>query len=882
VNSVRLALVVALASALTLAGSLTTRASAQARPTRLTVTVADQTGAVVPGATVSITAADGRAPEPIVSQGDGTAVFTGLAVGQYQVTVEFPGFQTAKVADVRVRAGENRTGVTLSLDKLEDTVTVGQDERTAAADPRGRAFGSAMTREQIDALSDDPDEARRQLQEMVGGSAVVRVDSFEGAQLPPKSQIRSIRVSRDAFAAEFHQAGGIFIDIVTQPGGGPTRAGFQYRLRDGSMSGRSPFTPKKGQERIQDYSTSIGGTLVRNKVGYSLNFNGTSSFDTPNLNAALVGGTRSEALTIRTPRQNLNGSGSLDWAVSRDQVLRIGYLQNSSTVRNQGIGAYDLPERGFSTDNTLQQFRVQEVGPLGRRFFMNHRLFVVRQESESRSATEAPTIRVQDAFNSGGAQNSGGRTSTNVNVSSDLDYVRGIHSVRMGLVTDISSIRSDQQSNYLGTYVFTSLADFEAGRPLSYTRRIGDPLIDYFNLTSGIYIQDDIRVRQGLTLSPGVRYEAQTHLRDYNNVGPRFGVTWAPSRSGRTTLRGSAGIFYDWLNSGTYEQTLRIDGFRQREINIPDPSYPDPGIATAPPVNQYILGNQVRMPRTVRFSAGIDQQLSRVNRAGITFSHSTGRGLFRGLNLNAPEDGIRPNPDFLNIVTVIADGHSRQDSINFNFDGGLAQIPPIVGNTAPLIDWRRIRFNTNYTLGWQYNDVSGDFSLAPGAQQDEWAYAPFDVRHRGGAGLNAQVIRNLVTTLNFNASSGTPYTIVTGKDTNGDLIANERPEGVRRNTERASAQWSLNMYTSYAMQFGRRATPPPPGISISISGNAAPTVQTVNIDWRYRVQFYVQVQNLTNRYNYVGYTGNQASPFFGRPTSVSNPRKVDMGVSLSF
>ena len=452
----------------------------------------------------------------------------------------------------------------------------------------------------------------------------------------------------------------------------------------------------------------------------------------------------------------------------------------------------------------------------------------------------------------------------------------------MGTVIDATSIFTDQYSNYLGTYTFTNLAAYEAGTPLSYTRRIGDPRINYFSLTAGIYLQDDIRVRPGLTLSPGVRYELQTHLNDYNNVGPRFGVTWAPSKTGRTTLRASAGIFYDWMNSGTYEQTLRVDGFRQREINIPDPTYPDPGIAAAPPVNKYILGPGMQMPRNIRFSGGIDQQLDRVNRVSVSYSHMTGTGLYRGRNLNAPVDGVRPDSQFLNLVEVVSDAHSRQDSVSVNFDGGLAQIPPIVASSAPRIDWRRLRFFANYTLGWQKNNTSGDFSLAPGAQDAEWGYANFDVRHRGGAGLNAQFVRNLVTSLNLNASSGTPYTIQTGTDTNGDLVINERPAGVARNTGRASAQWSLNMSTQYSIPFGRRATPVPPGIAISISGNSAPTVQTVNIDWHYRLVFYVQVQNLTNRYNYIGYSGYLTSPFFGRPTSVANPRKVDIGVSLSF
>ena len=143
-------------------------------------------------------------------------------------------------------------------------------------------------------------------------------------------------------------------------------------------------------------------------------------------------------------------------------------------------------------------------------------------------------------------------------------------------------------TNYLGTYTFESMNDYEAGNPRSYTRLIGDPLVRYSNVLGGIYFQDDIRVRKNLTFSPGVRYELQTHLTDFNNFAPRFGVNWAPFKSGRTTIRASAGIFYDWFSTGTYEQTLRVDGFRQRELNIIDPAYPDPGSeGFVPATNRY-------------------------------------------------------------------------------------------------------------------------------------------------------------------------------------------------------------------------------------------------------------------------------------------------------
>jgi hypothetical protein len=862
---------------------------AQPRDGRLLVTVVDQTRAVIPAATVTITGLDEATRavtrDPAKTSDQGVATIA-LPPGRYLVTAEFPGFDPGVLKDVRVRGGaDTRQTIVLAIQGLQDSVTVSRDKQEAAADRNNGSFGTALTREQVDALSDDPAEMAQQLQEMAGGG-VIRVDSFEGGQLPPKAMIKSIHVTRDAFAAENHSAGGLFIDIITQPGLGPLRGGGRYNLRDGSVGGRSPFTEVKGPERMQQFGTNFAGTLIKDRASFNLSLNGATSFDTPNLLVALPDGTRSEALlSLRQPRRQENVYAVLDYAITKDQTLRLNYNQNDSMQDNLGVGGYDQPERAYNSEDHGHTLRIQEVGPLGRRAFTNTRLEFGWSDSSTRSVLDAVTIRVNDAFTSGGAQTSGGRRTRTLNLASDLDYVRSIHSVRMGVVLAGGSYRSNDSANYLGTYTFESLAAYEAGLPRSYTRRIGDPNIDYFNLQAGAYIQDDIRVRKGLTLTPGLRYEAQTHLSDFNAFGPRFGVTWAPFKNGKTTLRASAGVFTDWLSTGTYEQTLRVDGLRQQELNIVNPSYPDPGnVGVVPPINKYLLADDLQMARNVRLSTGVDYAFNPFSRLGVSYAHVSGTGLLRGANLNAPVNAVRPNPALGNLIEVLGDAASRQNTLN-----GFMQIsltPPQMGPPKERWSWKRTNFGVFYTLGTFDNDTDGAFAVpATGSLAAEWGPAFNDVRHRFSAFFGAGWLRNFNANLNVNYSSGSPYTIRTGLDDNGDSIFNDRPAGVGRNSLRGDSAINLSGFFVINIPIGQKKLGPmPPGIMIMGAPNGNFNVQTMQADAlpRFRMGIVINAQNLTNHANYIGYSGTLSSPLFGRPTAVQGMRKIDVGLNFNF
>ena len=236
-------------------GALAHNASAQpATAGTLRVTVVDQTGAVIVGATVTVTGADattrGAAIAPVQTAETGTATVTGLRPGRYLVEAEFIGFEKRVLPDIRVRSGDNRQTAVLAIQRLEADVTVAQDQQQAAADRQGTA-ATSLTRDQIEALSDDPATFQQQLQDMAGPGAVIRIDGFEGSGLPAKAQIRSIRIARDQFAAEYHSAGGVSIEIITQPGIGPIRYFSNLTVRDDAHARAQSVRPgqRSGTER---------------------------------------------------------------------------------------------------------------------------------------------------------------------------------------------------------------------------------------------------------------------------------------------------------------------------------------------------------------------------------------------------------------------------------------------------------------------------------------------------------------------------------------------------------------------------------------------------------------------------------------------------------
>lgn len=834
------------------------------RPTgTVLVTVVDQNGRVLPRAVVTMADQQDATATTVhraLASNTGVATLGPLVPGRYTLQTEFSGFASVVLRDVEVRAGEQHQTVTLRL-TFSEKLDVHEDDVSASLDLRGPTFSTVLTREMIDALPDDPDEMAAVLEAMAPPGATIYVDGFSGGALPPKSLIRSIRVPRmDNMAAQYHGAGdALRIEVQTTPGAGPIRGRANTTFYDDAFSARNPFTPEKGDEQTRQAGFSLAGSLLPRKASFSLNVGVTSQFVSPNLLAVLADGT-TVAEPLRRPADNVAFGARVDVALNADHSVRVSYDRRTSEVRNLGIGRFNLADRAYRSSSADHVVRLAESGPVGRRMFSESRLQMSWSSSTSDAGLESPTLRVIDAFTSGGAQVTGGQEAFELEASTDLDYVVAAHAWRVGALVEGGRYRSDDTTNYLGTWTFANLEAFNRGQPSVYTRRIGDPNITYAAWQAGVYILDYWRLTRNVLITAGVRSGVQTLAHDQVNLSPRLTIGWAPFGNDGLMLRGSYGYTYDWVPGGLYKQAQLLDGFRLRELNVSNPSYPEPPSTGATSVtNRYLWSDDLTLPTSHRVVFGTERKMTSNSQLSGTYTFARGLGLLRGHNLNAPVNGVRPDSTFANVVELVSDAGARSHAVN-------------LGWNLTRLDWRRSLFYVNYTWTHSEANTTGAFSLPASGDTLETEWGPNAPRHRLNVSVNTRLLdygngSGLGAGLNVQAQSGTPYNITTGRDDNRDGVFSDRPAGVSRNSGHTAGAFALNGSVNYGWRFG----PPrslPDGAAVAMP--------------RYLVNWSLSFQNLTNRRNYVGYSGVQTSPFFGQPTNVANPRRLTLSMRFDF
>ncbi len=824
----------------------------------LAITARDSLDGRLPGATVRVEALDGTdVPEGvIVTDGSGDALVD-LPPGDYRVVVEMPGFESATL-EATVTAGQtSRAAATLALGGFAEQVAVTTDA-TPVPTPDGQV--ETLSVEEIDQLPDNPEELALVLEALAGADAEFRVNGFEGGELPPKQQIQAVRIRRDPFAPDSMGGGRPRVEIITRPGMSDWTNEVSLGFRDQSIDARQAFAPERGTGQTRRLSWNFSGPLVRNQTSIAGRISVLDSFEAQPI-VARAAGTNFSNL-VNQERGWISGEVRVEHAINSAHTLRGEYQRRDSSGENLGVGEFELPERAYAQDTVRDIARVSAMSTFGSLLFNEFRVEYVGARDSVDSVSDALAINVPNAFVAGGAQRRGGRSEREVEIANTIDFLQGgRHKVRVGFEGEFGWSRTDRMDNYVGTFTFASLEDYEALRPRQFVQRTGNPLVTYTRQELSWFAHDEITLSRAVRIGLGVRHDMQNLVDGQWNLAPRASVAWTPGgEQGRTTITTGVGVFNDWYQPNIFEQSLQLDGSRQRDLIVRNPSFPDPfgeGADIEMQVPSVIReADRIAMQRSERVSVGVEHRFTRDIRLQVNVFGQLTQNRLRSVNVNAPIDGVRPDPAFDRITQIGATGRARAAG----FDTSL-RMSANRSRTSGLI---------RYRYGQARNDADGALSM-PADSRDpdaEWGPASYDVRHRIFGFFRTELPLGVRMNLWGDVQSGAPYTIRTGFDDNGDTIFTDRPLGVGRNTERGTWQKTLNL------RFGWRPWAPQGGGGGG-EGRGGGRGQK-------GVEIYAQVWNLLNETNFTRFAGVQTSPLFGQPTAAAAARRFDFGTRIFF
>lgn len=798
-------------------------------------TLTDDSGAVIPAATVTLTGNGTTATAQ--SQADGTYTFSGIRPGSYTVNVNFPGFQAVAKPVTVSPGGTAQVPIQLALVTEKQEVTVqAEPGPTVSVEPDNNATALTIKGEDLQALPDDPDDLSDALQALAGPGAgpnggQLYIDGFTGGQLPPKETIREIRINQNPFSAEYDKLGFGRIEILTKPGTDKLHGMFFLNDSNGVFDSRNPFASNKPAYSNRMYGGNVGGSLSH-RASFFLDYNERDITNNAITNAIYLNPANlliSPITTaVVTPMTNRTVSPRIDYQISTNNTLTARVEERMNNFDNTGLGGYRLPppysNLAYSTSGDAQNVMVSETAVLSTKFVNDIRFQYYRNWSQS-LGNEIPQINVANSFITGG--NGVGDTHDLTRHYEFQDYAslsHNAHTIRFGLRMRRDSDQSNNPAGFNGqfsffggtepilsaqnqivtgangnpaTEVLTSLQQYErnlqltaagfteaqiqqlGGGPSRFTIQAGQPYIGMSRWDWGPFVQDDWRVRPNFTLSLGLRYEVQTLVSDTRDWAPRIGFAWAPgsSKNGRqkTVIRGGVGWFYDRVGLGIFEQQALNNGYTQVQYSVYNPTfYPNiPELSTLNPGQNaiYHVAPDYRSDYSIQSAIGVERQLPHNTTVSATYTNNRAEHLAQTVPINTPLPGT------FNPLLPLGPGngvfpYGYGAGNQFEYESGGILRQHIFMVTMNTRFSSRVSIFANYQLMYA-NDL-------PAMPTDPYNFNMDYGRSNLDRRNNFQLFGSIVGPLGIRLApfvtlrSGQPYDVLIGEDLYGSTLENAR------------------------------------------------------------------------------------------------------------
>jgi outer membrane receptor protein involved in Fe transport len=829
---------------------------AQAQGTAVAGTLTDPMDAPVPGARVTL--AGGSQPREVHTGSRGEFRFDQVAPGAYEIGVTVAGFDPIRRA---VSVGTRpvlRVELRLKLAKLKEELTVAEPQFQAAADPSRNADTISVERNLLDALPVLDLNYLAALSRFISpgtpGDAGVSlvVDGMEMRNVGvTASAIQEIRINNNPYTAEYPRWSRRRIEVITKSSADRYHGTFNFLFRDHRFNAREALALERPPEQRRIYEGSLFGPLRGSKKASFL-LSGTREEEDLQAVVFAQGPAGPIRANVATPQVNTYVSARISWQPNDRHGMFFQQNFQDRWRENAGVGGATLQEAGI-----LNRFREDE-------FIFNHRMIVSpkllsqfriligRFWQPNHSNRRAPGVVVSDAFTGGGAQADRLGTEFHTSITWLLTQTAGRHTFKYGInVPDWSRRGLVDRTNQEGTLYFGSLADLAANRPYAALLQRGDPKVIFIEKNLGGFFQDEWQFRKNLSLALGVRYDWQNFFGDHNNLAPRAALAWSPGRARNMVFRAGAGMFSERSGPGPVFDILRFNGIQLRRYLLPGADFPGFGQPLPPglPASVHRLAPGVGLPNVWQFSAGLERQLAKKTTLAVNYVGVRAVQQLRSRDGNAPLPPLfsaRPDPTLNVLRWIESAGRMAGNSLEITLRG---EIAPRVTGTA------------QYVFGKTQSDTGGLnwFPANSFSPAGEWGRADSDRRHS----FNFLGALNLHRWANFGLSvsllSGLPFNITTGRDDNGDGLANDRPSSVRRNAGQGPgfAGVDLRWYREFRFRPTQKEKSP---------------AATLSVD----------AFNLFNRVNYQNFVGALSSPFYGRALGTQPSRRVQLALRFQF